>query len=127
MPRSTRPARSWFAITAASVNSRQRVAGSAPERSSASRTTVTVSLWRHWRGLRFTHTTAGSPGRSAAHIAACRAAEPIAHAPIGNIRPASSATSRNSPGVTRPRLRWPQRSSASQPMIEPERRRKAGW
>ena len=36
IPRSTRPARTWLAITAASVNSRQSVAGSAPELSSAS-------------------------------------------------------------------------------------------
>jgi hypothetical protein len=47
--------------------------------------------------------------------------------PMGTIRPVSSARETNSPGMTRPRSGWSQRTSASRPASSPSGSRTTGW
>ena len=49
------------------------------------------------------------------------------HDPIGTMRPVSSASGMKSSGITRPRVGWFQRTSASNPSISPLARWITGW
>ena len=57
----------------------------------------------------------------------CPQASRSTHSPIGMMRPVSSAQAMNSPGMTRPRVGWFQRSSASKPVIRSLSRSITGW
>jgi hypothetical protein len=59
--------------------------------------------------------------------AACAQASRITQAPIGTIRPVSSAIGMKSTGETRPRLGWFQRISASNEQMRLCSRSNRGW
>ena len=68
-----------------------------------------------------------SAWRTACQYTICRHAVSSIHAPIGTIRPVSSARGMNSDGATNPRSGWFQRSNASKPTTRPLRRLVIGW
>ena len=66
-----------------------------------------------WRAERFTHRRSGASAGTGAAGGDLPAARGAPSAPIGTIRPVSSATGMNSAGRTSPRVGWRQRTSAS--------------
>src|SRR5918993_3746488 len=124
-PRARRPLRrsslaSWSVASTLSVISSISWSGSRPEASMAPATSSSRSGCWSWRTDRLTLRNGwGWRGKRrcqsrAAWQAACRTQRPM-----GTIRPVSSARETNSPGMTRPRSGWSQRTSASSPASLP--------
>ena len=113
------------AITALSVISRQSRCGGSPLLSRASWTWRSKSASTSCRGETLTDTTS-SPA-PAFHSAAWRQASRTTHAPMGTIRPLTSASGMKTSGGIGPRVGCSQRSSASTATTRPESRSTSGW
>ena len=142
MPKSSRTSRTPISFSASSeaialadsstrtlsVISRRRWTGSRPVRATISATVAGRSRWATWRAERLTATSKGrASGRCSCQARIWRQARSCTQRPIGSIRPLSSAIETNSAGSSRPRSGCCQRTSASSPLISPERRLTTGW
>ena len=123
---STCLARSGSAISTLSVSSTSNCVAAMPYKVSASaRSSISVSL-ANCRADRFT-ATAGTAKPALRQSRIWRQAAWMTQRPIGTISPRSSASAMNSPGNTRPRFGWAQRSSASTLRMRPLAISILGW
>ncbi|MOA05865.1 hypothetical protein D3C78_1254750 [compost metagenome] len=103
-----------FCISMLSVISRSSRAGSSPVLASTSATSCSRLCCSNWRADRLT-ASRGMASPCASHAIIWRQASRSTQAPIGLIRPVSSASGMKRAGDTSPRCGWRQRISASTP------------
>ena len=101
--------------------------GRQPVVRNASLTVTENGVPTNWRAERFTAIFRGTRRRVAFQRAAASHALRKAQAPIGTIRPVSSAMEMKLSGGTMPREGWFQRISASAPTSTPVARSNLGW
>ncbi|MNT16342.1 hypothetical protein D3C72_1514410 [compost metagenome] len=123
---------SWLTASATScmnrlsVSSSSRQAGGKPVSSSTSAIVATRFGSLNWRADRFTaRRKVSSP--AACQRFTCAHASRMTQAPIGTIRPVSSASAMKRCGATMPRSGCCQRSSASTPTMRPLAKSTCGW
>ena len=117
-PRGDSRAASVSSISTLSVISRVSASGSSEL---TARVLVSVSSRSalSWRADRLTDMVSGIRGKASLQWRSCRHASPSTHAPMGTIKPVSSAKAMNSPGGTTTCWSVRQRIRASAPATQP--------